>query len=57
MMIGYIYNGAFSIVSKHEFDDQFFFARDSNSQFAINFSFCSFCVLFLLKNSVPSKTN
>jgi hypothetical protein len=23
------YNGAFSVVSKHDFDDQFFFARDS----------------------------
>jgi hypothetical protein len=24
------YNGAFSIVSKNDFDDQFFFTRDSN---------------------------
>jgi hypothetical protein len=30
MMIGYeFYNGVFSVVSKHDFNDQFFFARDS----------------------------
>jgi hypothetical protein len=29
MILRSFYNGTFSIASKHDFDDQFFFARDS----------------------------
>jgi hypothetical protein len=30
MILRSFYNGAFSIASKHDFDDLFFFVRDSN---------------------------
>jgi hypothetical protein len=39
MILRSFYNGAFSIVSKHDFDDQFFFARDSISSEALSAPF------------------
>jgi hypothetical protein len=36
MILRSFYNGAFSIASKHDFDDQFFFACDSTVGFKKN---------------------
>jgi hypothetical protein len=45
MTIGYdIYNGAFSIVSKHDFDDQFFLLATVLTHYFFDFN----CLLLLL---------
>jgi hypothetical protein len=38
MILRSFYNGAFSIASKHDFDDQFFCARDSMLHLRIIFN-------------------